>query len=294
MRQNGIFSANVFGCALSLVLVSPAHGGKPPASAAAASPPPLMLANVYDESEVDLKEYWVSEKYDGIRAYWNGTQLLTRAGNLIRTPDWFVADWPTQALDGELWIAHGEFETLLATVRDEVPDPHAWRRVRFMIFDVPSNGGPFSARKRALADLVASLAQPWVQAVKHWRVLDHAALQAQLHRIVEAGGEGLMLHRDSALYHAQRSDDLLKLKRYEDAEAIVIGHVPGKGKYEGMLGALEVQRTDGLQFRIGSGFSDEERRHPPSVGTWVTYRYHGTTQNGVPKFASFLRAREEL
>lgn len=293
MKRNGICGANVFGCALSLVFVPAAYGGKSPA-VAAVSPPPLMLANVYDESEVDLKEYWVSEKYDGIRAYWNGTQLLTRAGNLIRAPDWFVADWPMEALDGELWIGHGEFETLLATARDEVPDPRAWRRVRFMVFDVPGNQGPFTSRKRALDELVASLAQPWVQAVKHWRVLDHDALKTQLDRIVEAGGEGLMLHRGSALYHTQRSDDLLKVKRYEDAEAIVIGHVPGKGKYEGMLGALEVQRTDGLQFRIGTGFSDEERRHPPPVGTWVTYRYHGTTHNGVPKFASFLRTRKEL
>jgi DNA ligase-1 len=290
MRRNGINGANVFGCALSLVFVPAAHGGKP----AAASPPPLMLANVYDEGEVDLKEYWVSEKYDGIRAYWNGTQLLTRAGNLIRAPDWFVVDWPPEALDGELWISHGEFETLLATVRDEVPDSRAWRRVRFMVFDVPSNGGRFTARKRALDELVASLGQPWVQAVRHWRVLEHDALQAQLDRILEAGGEGLMLHRDSALYHAQRSDDLLKVKRYEDAEAIVIGHIPGNGKYEGMLGALEVQRPDGLRFRIGTGFSDEERRHPPPLGTWVTYRYHGSTQNGVPKFASFVRIREEL
>jgi DNA ligase 1 len=293
MRRNGIYGASMFGCALSLVLVPAAHGGKPPA-AAVAFPPPLLLANVYDESEVDLQEYWVSEKYDGIRAYWNGTQLLTRAGNLIRAPDWFIADWPMAALDGELWIGHGEFETLLATVRDEVPDPRAWRRVRFMVFDVPSNGGHFTARKRALDELVASLGQPWVQAVEHWRVLDHDALQAQLDRIVEAGGEGLMLHRDAALYHAQRRDDLLKVKRYEDAEAVVIGHVPGKGKYEGMLGALEVQRPDGLRFRIGTGFSDEERRHPPSLGTWVTYRYHGSTQNGVPKFASFVRIREEL
>lgn len=292
MIRNGICGANVLRCALSLALLPTAHGDS--ALAAPTPPPALMLANVYEQGEVDLSEYWISEKYDGIRAYWNGTDLLTRAGNVIRAPDWFVADWPMTALDGELWIGRGEFETLLATVRDEIPDSRAWRGVRFMVFDVPGSGEPFASRKLALDAIVASLAVPWVQAVKHWRVPDQTALQAQLDQIVAAGGEGLMLHRSSAFYHAQRSDDLLKLKRYEDAEAVVVAHVPGKGKYEGLLGALEVQRPDGLRFRIGTGFSDEERRHPPAIGTSITYRYHGTTQKGVPKFASFLRAREEL
>lgn len=268
-----------------------AHAYEPPAHGA--EPPPLSLAKNYIESETNLDEYWASEKYDGVRAYWNGARLLTRAGNTIHAPNWFTEVLPPQALDGELWIGRGRFEQLISTVRAEVPDDLAWSAVRFMIFDLPGHGGDFDARKRELTRLLSTVESPWVRLVPHWRITDHQALLQQRDRIVAAGGEGLMLQRGAALYHAARSDDLLKVKRFEDAEARVIAHVPGKGKYEGVLGAVEVERADGLRFRIGTGFSDEERRQPPPVGTWITYRYHGTTQGGVPKFASFLRVRQD-
>jgi DNA ligase 1 len=258
----------------------------------AAAPPPLMLANVFEDAAIDVRDYLVSEKYDGIRAYWNGTQLLTRAGHSIRTPEWFIADWPAHALDGELWIERGKFEQLLATVRDEIPDELAWRDVRFKVFDLPSNALPLTDRLVALEDVVQELNRPWVQLVRHWRVSDQDSLQSNLKEIVAAGGEGLMLHRASSLYHAQRSDDLLKMKPYADAEAQVTAHVPGKGKFDGMMGSLEVKNDKGVTFRIGSGFTDEQRLVPPPVGAWITYRYRGLTSNGIPRFASFVRVRD--
>jgi DNA ligase-1 len=44
---------------------------------------------------------------------------------------------------------------------------------------------------------------------------------------------------------------------------------------------------------LGTGFTDAQRAAPPAIGTWVTYRYRGTTDKGVPRFASFLRVRED-
>jgi DNA ligase-1 len=261
-------------------------------SEGAVGPPPLMLANIFEEENVDVREYWISEKFDGVRAYWNGERLLTRAGHVIHAPDWFVGGWPKEALDGELWIGRGQFEVLLSTVRDETPDDDAWRQVRFQVFDLPGRAVPFSERLAALGDLLRSLDRSWVQPANQWRVADQNALEAHLDRIIAAGGEGLMLHRDTSLYHAKRSNDLLKLKPYKDAEAQVIGHVPGNGKYQGMLGALEVKDSSGQTFRIGTGFSDEQRAAPPPIGAWVTYRYRGLTTNGVPRFASFVRVRD--
>ncbi|HYN77586.1 MAG TPA: DNA ligase, partial [Lamprocystis sp. (in: g-proteobacteria)] len=115
----------------------------------------------------------------------------------------------------------------------------------------------------------------------------------RLDAVVRAGGEGLMLHRDASLYQGVRSADLLKVKPYEDAEARVIGHIPGQGKFVGMLGALELADGDGRRFRIGTGFSDAQRRDPPPLGSQVTYQFHGRTADGLPRFASFLRVREE-
>lgn len=264
-----------------------------PLTTASARPPPLALANDYEDADIDLPNYWVSEKYDGVRAYWNGEHLLTRAGNVIHAPDWFTHGWPATALDGELWAGRGRFEAVAATVRDLTADHEAWQNIRFMVFDLPAHGGPFGARLTALQSLLTTMAIDWVRPAPQTRIADEAQLEKRLQSVAAAGGEGLMLHRDDSLYHAERSDDLLKLKPYQDAEAQVFGHAPGQGKYSGMLGALLVRNADGLEFRIGTGFTDEQRRHPPPIGSRVTYSYHNVTARGIPRFACFLRARAE-
>jgi DNA ligase-1 len=262
---------------------------------AADRPPPLvMLANVYEDAgaRIDLSDYWVSEKYDGIRGYWDGRALVTREGNIIHAPDWFIAGWPSVPLDGELWTGRGAFEALSSTVRDARPSDRAWRQVRFMVFDLPAYPGSFTQRLVALHDVVAAQPSLWLRLAPQIKVADQAALHAELEDVIARGGEGLMLHRGGSPYRGGRSDDLLKLKPYRDAEAQVVGVLPGHGKYQGMLGALLVQRPDGVRFRLGSGFTDAERRRPPLIGTWVTYRYQGLTDNGVPRFARFVRVYE--
>lgn len=262
------------------------------AGAAEVLPPALMLAKVY-QGDVALSDYWVSEKYDGVRGYWDGERLLTRGGKVVASPAWFTAGWPKQPLDGELWAGRGRFELAQSTVARDTPDDAAWREMRYMVFDLPAHPGTFDERIPALSKLVGDLHLAWVQPVPQRKVADRAALQALLKKTVAGGGEGLMLHRGSSRYSATRSDDLLKLKPYEDAEATVVGHVPGKGKYAGMLGALVVQKPGGLQFSIGTGFSDAQRKDPPPIGSEVTYRYIGLHASGVPRFASFLRVRKE-
>jgi DNA ligase-1 len=262
---------------------------------AADRPPPLvMLANVYADAgdRIDLSDYWVSEKYDGIRGYWDGRALVTREGNIVHAPDWFVAGWPSVPLDGELWIGRGAFEALSSIVRDVRPSDRDWRQVRFMVFDLPAYPGSFTQRLAALRQLVAAQPSPWLRLAPQIKVADQAALHAELDDVIARGGEGLMLHRGGSPYRGGRSDDLLKLKPYRDAEAQVVGVLPGHGKYQGMLGALLVQRPDGVRFRLGSGFTDAERRRPPPIGTWVTYRYQGLTDNGIPRFARFVRVYE--
>jgi DNA ligase-1 len=263
------------------------------ALAAAGDAPPLMLANVYRPGVTLLADYWVSEKYDGVRGYWDGELLRTRGGERIAAPEWFTAGWPNVPLDGELWAGRGRFSHAVSTARQQTPIDAAWRDMRFMVFDLPAHGGTFSERITAYQKLLAQLGVPWVQPVAQRKVASDAALQTLMRQTVKAGGEGVMLHRGDSLYRAARNDDLLKYKPYDDAEARVIAHVPGQGKHTGRLGALLVQTHSGLQLKLGTGFTDAQRAAPPAVGTWVTYRYRGTTDKGVPRFASFLRVRED-
>lgn len=118
---------------------------------------------------------------------------------------------------------------------------------------------------------------------------DDAALQRKLAEVVAAGGEGLMLHQAIAPEVSGRSPMLRKLKPLQDAEAVVVEHIPGKGRLADRLGALQVQTPDGKRFQVGTGFSDAQRAQPPAVGTRITYTYRGLTGQGVPRFASFLR-----
>lgn len=258
----------------------------------AATAPPLMLANEY-RPDIELAGYWVSEKYDGVRGYWDGQRLLTRGGQVIHAPAWFTENWPTVPMDGELWAGRGRFAFAVSTVRKQQADDVAWRSMRFMVFDLPAHGGTFDARIPSLQTLVAQIGQDWVQAVEQRRVVDPESLQRWLSDIVKQGGEGLMLHRGASLYRAQRNDDLLKFKLHQDAEATVIAHLPGKGKYQGMLGALLVETPQGIRFKLGSGFTDEQRRDPPPIGSQVTYRYRGLHDSGIPRFATFMRVRED-
>jgi DNA ligase-1 len=263
----------------------------------ARTPPPLMLANVYRPGVV-LADYWVSEKFDGVRGYWDGEVLWTRGGERVVAPAWFTAAWPKAAMDGELWAGRGQFSRAVSTVRQQTPDDTAWRAMRFMVFDLPAQGGTFTERIPALNGLVSQIDQPWVQAVTQFKLASHQALQVMLAKTVKNSGEGLMLHRGASLYKGQRTDDLLKLKTHEDAEARVISHIPGKGKYEGKLGALlvEMPALEGRparRFKLGTGFTDAQRQNPPTAGTTVTYRFRGINDSGTPRFASFMRIRED-
>lgn len=255
--------------------------------------PALLLANSYRPG-LPLADYWVSEKYDGVRGYWTGSQLRTRGGETVQAPGWFTEGWPSTPMDGELWAGRNRFSHAQSTVRQQQPNEAAWRQMRFMVFDLPAQPGSFDERLPVLQATVAGIGQAWVQAVPQHRVASEEALRALLQRTVRAGGEGLMLHRGSAPYRSGRSDDLIKLKTHDDAEARVVGHLPGKGRHAGRMGALLVETPQGQRFRLGTGFSDADRRDPPPVGAWVTYRFRGTHDSGLPRFASYLRVREDM
>ncbi len=254
--------------------------------------PSLLLAKAITR-DVDVTAYLVSEKLDGVRAFWDGHVLRTRHCNVLRAPAWFVERLPDRPLDGELWAGRGRFEFVAGVVRKELPVDAEWREIRYMIFELPGAPGTFRERVRELQRVVDTTATPWLRAVEQTEASSRVELERKLADVVRAGGEGLMLHRANALYVTGRSDDLLKMKPYQDAEAIVIGYVSGKGKYQERLGALRVRTEDGIEFNLGAGLSDALRRDPPPLGTMITYRYRGLTQRGVPRFASYHRVRDE-
>ena len=260
---------------------------------AAASPPRLLLASEAP-ADIDPAGYLVSEKLDGVRAVWDGAALRFRSGRTVAAPAWFLDRLPRRALDGELWMRRGQFESLVGAVRRHVPRDDDWRSISYRVFELPDAAGDFAARAEAIRALVSDANFGQLMAVEQQRIADRVALQRRLDAVVRAGGEGLMLHRAEAPYVTGRSEMLLKLKPLFDAEATVVGHVAGKGRLRGLMGALRVRTAEGTEFLIGTGFSDAERADPPPVGSVVTFNHRGFTGQGVPRFASFVRRHQAL
>lgn len=237
--------------------------------------------------------FLVSEKFDGVRAVWDGQRLRFRSGREIAAPLWFVRALPDHALDGELWMGRGQFDRLSGVVRQLLPDEAGWRAVRYLVFDAPGRAETFELRWQALQSVIDAARQPWLLRVEQTRMDTAAVLQQRLDALVRDGGEGLVLHRADALWQSGRTQALFKFKPELDAEAQVVGYLPGKGRFAGMTGALQVRTPQGVVFALGSGLSDAQRRNPPEVGSWVTYRYRDRTTKGVPRFATFVRVRPE-
>lgn len=265
------------------------------ASSAVAAHPPLPLQLAREAApDVDPAGYLVSEKLDGMRACWDGARLRFRSGLPVLAPTWFTARLPAAPLDGELWLGRGRFEDLAGIVRRHAAVDAAWRQVRYVVFDLRGTAGPFEQRVAALQRCIAEASFAPLQVAAQRRVAGRRELRQWFDEVVREGGEGLMLHRADALWRAGRSDALLKLKPQSDAEAVVVAHVPGRGRHLGRLGALHVRTSDGVEFLLGTGLTDAQRAEPPPPGTTVVYTYRGRTASGVPRFASFLRLRDPL
>ena len=266
---------------------------KPTARKTATRPkgPPLLLAQTWT-NDVDLAGWWMSEKLDGVRAYWDGKQFLSRQGNVLHAPDWFVAGLPATPLDGELWLARKTFQRTVSIVRRQDKSDH-WKEISYLDLRCPGR----ASRIRGAAGVPART--PWPAAkpstfsctsTSSAASVDH--LREELARVEALGGEGLMLRQPGSKYEAGRSSTLLKVKTFHDAEARVVEHQAGAGRHKGRLGALVVQLPDGTQFSVGTGFSDAQRESPPPIGSTITFRYQELSDRGVPRFPSFVRLNQ--
>jgi len=252
--------------------------------------PPLLLAQSWD-FVTDPTGWWLSEKLDGVRAFWDGKQFWSRLGNVFHAPDWFVKGLPDVPLDGELWLDRKKFQRTVGIVRRQDKSDH-WKEVRYVVFDAPKLEKGFEQRLEFVREIVETSKPPYMLAHEHQlcKGVDH--LRAELARLEALGGEGLMMRKAGSRYESGRSATLLKVKSFSDAEGRVLKHLEGSGRHKGRLGSLLVEMADGTTFSVGTGFSDAERESPPPVGSLITYRYQELSEAGVPRFPSYVAVRE--
>lgn len=258
-------------------------------SSFATTSPIIQLATPYQLTH-NIQKYWISEKLDGVRGYWNGKAMLTKNGNVISVPAWFTKGWPDTVMDGELWIKRQSFEQVLSCV-SRLKASLCWKNIKFMMFDLPQNEHIFTERIIQMKALVKRVKSPYLEIIPQFKLSSQEALNQKLNNIVKQKGEGLMLHYGNAIYTEGKTHNIMKLKPYQQGYAVVLEHIEGNRKYKTMLGSIKVRTSEGIDFKIGTGFSDAERKSPPPLGSTIVFKHIGKTQKGVPKFASFLRVK---
>ena len=275
---------------------------------------PVFAVEVFDLSNFEKSEHqdysgWLmSEKLDGVRAIWDGKELLSKRGNPINAPDWFIEALPPFAIDGELWTKRGDFENISSIVLSDTPDKR-WHEVSYQIFEVPNQRGGLLQRLSFFQDWLETSPVTFLHVIDQIPVDSNKHLQTYFQSVILQGGEGIVVRKADEAYSTGRLKTALKLKPISDAECKVVGYTEGKGKFTGLVGALECELLSDqlprlfpklaklhrpVRIKLGSGLSDEQRQTPSKMGEIVTFEYNGLTKNGLPRFARFKRVRKEF
>ena len=242
----------------------------------------VTLAHHYRD-DFDPTGWFMSEKLDGVRAYWDGYTMWTRNQKRINIPDMWKFVLPKVKLDGELFIGRGQFQDTVSVIRKLQPIEDEWAVVKYMIFDsMQIITDPWSTRYLQAS---MSVYKPAVM-LPHTECKGRQHLNVYFEELVALGAEGVMLRNPLMPYEEKRTHNLLKLKPTKDGLATVVGHIPGLGKHSGRLGALHCQYGK-VEFCIGTGFTDAEREDPPPVGKTVKFCCQELTRDGIPRFPRY-------
>jgi DNA ligase-1 len=247
----------------------------------------VQKPKVYDDQ--NISGWYMSEKLDGIRGYWDGKKLLSKNGNEIFVPKHFTKNFPPFSLDGELWSKRADFEFIQNTVLDKAPSKD-WEKITYNIFEVPDTKGDFLKRLGKAKKWFEKHPNKYINIIKQIQCKDEEHLQEYLQSIISLNGEGVIVKDGSKEHHTGRSPHILKVKKAQDMEAVVIAH---NFRDDKSLKSLHLKLSNGVTFNIGTGFSTNQRLNPPKIGESVTFKYYGFTKNGKPKFASFMRVRNK-
>ncbi len=249
-----------------------------------AEKPKLFLLNKYS-GDVNVSSWYMSEKLDGIRAYWDGKKLISRNGKIFSSPDFFTKDFPKHKLDGELWTKRDNFSTVVSIVNKK-KSHKKWSELTYNIFEVPDTKGNLLQRLNRVKET------KYIKIIGQIKVKDKEHLNIFLKTIENKGGEGVVVRDGDLAYYTGRNKNSLKVKSYIDTECKVVGYNEGKGKYKNILGSLSCKMKNMQVIKIGSGLSDNQRLKPPEIGTMIRFKYYGLTSKGNPRFPIFLRVRD--
>ena len=301
-----------------------------------------MNGHKKDTSEFKIPPlYWLmSEKFDGYRALFKYEMIdgelvgvfYSRTGKRFMCPQWFLDSMPPpdllgdNILDGELWAGRDNFQ-LMGTVRKKEPIDEEWMDIQFYVYDITTIKDTFVERLKKLKFIVNFCDKRWnilkkrneivipfnnldcpIQFTQQKKITSLQQMDKYYGKIIQNGGEGIMIKHPTQFYENGRSSYMLKYKPCFDKEAIIIDYKFGKGKYVNKLGSfickplinhdtfMTIDHDKDAIFTL-SGMDDSVRKnyqktHP--IGTIITFEYSGMTDKGVPRFGRYVRKRTDI
>lgn len=249
-----------------------------------AQPPSLFLLKTY-KNDINVTGWVMSEKLDGVRAFWNGERLISRSGKIFNVPKSFTKGFPSFELDGELWSSRGEFEHIVSIVNTKNSNKR-WHKLTYNVFEVPNQDGTLLQRLEKVKPFISSR----LKLIEQIKINSKKELKTYFDEVIKLGGEGVVVRNPNLNYYTGRTKQALKYKLFKDAECKVVSILKGTKKYKNMMGSIECE-FKGKIIKIGSGFSDSQRKKSLEIGTIVTFKYYGLTRLGNPKYPVYLRNR---
>jgi DNA ligase-1 len=264
----------------------------------------VLLANKFfdinNKAIIDPTGWWMSEKYDGIRAIWTGKRLMSRTGEVITAPQSFLSLLPSDSsFDGELFTKRGDFSKTSSIISKKIPLELEWNNIIFMIFDIPHVKDTFENRIDIIDALVKQIDSPQILSVKHTIIDSYDHLMSLHDHITSSKGEGVMIRKPLSFYELKRSKSFLKVKMFKDEDAIIIGYHLGSGRLKNTLGSLIVKWVHDFSvvFKVGTGLDDSIRfsdyKSILPIGSVITVKFFDFFPSGKPRFPVFSSSRFE-
>jgi len=273
-----------------------------------------MLAYKVDAKPIDWSEnVFMQPKLDGVRciiqtddqgkviAYSRTGKPWLNINHILKDLKTFFDQQPDVILDGELYNhdLRDDFEQIISLVRTQKPSPYVRSKskklVQFHCYDYANSQDNYKTRMNNLA--VASFYSYCVKYVPTSVVYHYNHAQLKHQAFLERGYEGSILRLDKP-YEQKRSYSLQKFKDFHDAEATIIGYVPGKGKRTGTLGKFIMKDDEGIEFGCppGKGFNYKDltkilKNIDDYIGQRATFTYFERTKANSYRHPMFKTLR---
>ena len=269
----------------------------------------VQLANKFDENKHDIKGWYINQKLDGLRAYFQNGKLYTRQGKLIIGFDHIVKElnllankFNLEVIDGELYSKDLDFNTIQGYVmRNKNINEEHKKQIKFHCFAVVSNNIKNTSQMINILNKFKSLNLEYVIPLDYYKIESLNELKQYHELFLSQGYEGTMLRHPVNYYTYGRSNDLLKYKTFKEDDfeciKINIGKISiqkdGKEKEIETVTSIVVQK-DNVVSEVGSGFSIEMRNEIYNnqdyyIGKLAEIKYFEITKDNSLRFPVFLK-----